>query len=265
MSSPRINTRPMWGSLANFLKFCPSYDWLNNKARQYALTLSLRYRGDCETFPDNGGETQFTILDCAERLRFDEEGCTYWWIVHDKDKYTGVDAPTPEEVGKLKPAHIHIVLDFHREVRAYKVLRLVCRYFGTNPRQLENPAEFPDLPVFVSEEVDGVEFLQLNPWLNIKPVNNLVGMLAYITHETKEAKEAGKFQYPHSSVISNDIETFESAIKLVAEGKAVLTPANLISIVRQCNRRVSAILTMIGVDNYNAYRNIIKDLIAEGV
>lgn len=262
---PRIKTRPAWVSLNKFLEVNPSFEWLNTKCQQFALTLSLRYRGDCETFPDNGGDTQFTILDCAERLGFDEEGCSYWWIVHDKDKYTGKDAPSPEDVGKLKPAHVHLVLDFHREVRAYKVLRLVCRFFGSNPRQLENPAEFPDLPVFVSENIEGVEFLGLNPWLNIKPVNNLTPALAYLTHETPEAKEAGKFQYPHMSVISNDPDTFDSAVKLVNQGKSVLTPANLIAIVRACDRKPSRILTLLGLKAYNAYRNIIKDLIVEGM
>lgn len=234
-------------------------EWLNSKCQQYALTLSCFYRGERDTYGENG--TTFDRIKIIERLRLlDYEGCTYWHILHDEDKYTKEDAPTPEEVGRLKPAHFHLVIDFHREVRAYTCLRLVCRLFGLNPDQNENPAESPDLPVFVELED---ERIVLNPWLSIKPLRNLVGMLAYIVHETKEAREAGKILYPHIRVCTNDMETFESACTLASLGIEHITASNLISLVRVCDYKTNRILTMLGIKGYLSYRMIIRDLIQE--
>lgn len=265
MEHPRLDkkTYSVWPSLNEVLNATPAYDWLNNKCQQYALTLSLSYTAEGDTF---GEAVNFSVFDIAERIRnLDNDNCSYWYIVHDMDKYTDGDAPDKEQVGKLKPAHIHLVVDFHRELRAYSVLRKICRLFGSNPDMNENPAEYPDLPVFVAEDVQGVQMVRLNPWLNIKPVKNLTPTLAYLTHETPEAEKAGKMKYPHLSVISNDKDTFECAVQLVKQGQIVLTPANLISIVRQCNYSCSKVLLMLGVERYQLYRMIIRDLIQERV
>lgn len=250
-----IELSPSWVSCGEFIEEKPIFEWLSSKCQQYALTLSCFYRGDNETYGRNG--KTFDWLTIVERLRLlDYEGCTYWYILHDEDKYTSEDAPSPEEIGRLKPAHIHLVVDFHREVRAYTAMRLICRLFGENPEQNQNPAECPDMPVFV---FDGGEDI-LNPWLNIKPLRNLMGMLPYIVHETREAKDAGKTHYNHNRVVSNDAETFESACTLNAEGILNLTPSNLIHLVRLCDYKTSKILNLLGIKDYLAMRMIIRDL-----
>lgn len=255
LETKRIDLSPSWVSCGEFIEDNPTFEWLSSKCQQYALTLSCFYRGENETYGPNG--KTFEWLTIVERLRLlDYEGCTYWYILHDEDKYIAEDAPSPEEVGRLKPAHVHLVVDFHREVRAYTAMRLICRLFGCNPDQNANPAEYPDLPVFVL----GDEGYRVNPWLNIKPLRNLVGMLAYIVHETRECKDKGKAHYLHNRVVSNDIETFESACTLNAQGIQNITPSNLIHLVRACDYKTSKILNLLGIKDYLSLRVIIRDL-----
>lgn len=259
LETKRIELSPSWVSCGEFVEENPTFEWLSSKCQQYALSLSCFYRGDNDTYGSHG--KTFDWLTIVERLRLlDYEGCTYWYILHDEDKYTAEDAPDPAEIGRLKPAHIHLVVDFHREVRAYTAMRLICRLFGQNPEQNQNPAECPDVPVFVERPLSYGEENILNPWLNIKPLRNLVGMLAYIVHETRECKEKGKTHYLHNRVVSNDIETFESACTLNAQGIQNITPSNLIHLVKICDYKTSKILNLLGINDYLSLRMIIRDL-----
>lgn len=239
------------------------FEWLEKKCQVFALTLPCLYNAESQTFHEEG--TIFDQYEIMFRLvHLEDLGRPYWYIVHCDDRYTEKDAPSPDLIGRLKPAHIHIVVDFQREIRASSVLAYFRRWFGTDPDgNMCNPAEYPDIPLFVHEWTDGVPTLKVNPWLSIKPVQNMTGALAYLCHRTPQAKEDGKFVYPVANVQTNDRDMLEGAIRLCEEGRTAITASNLLHFVEVCDGSCSKLVSLLGLKAYQSFRPVIKDLVDE--
>lgn len=177
-------------------------------------------------------------FDCL----FSSMGCRIWYIVHDKDEYEG----------KLKVAHVHFVIDFHRKRRWNVAFREICECFGF-PHEVD-AYELDGSPIM--DEESGKQVRKLNPWLTMSACCSPIGAIRYLVH----ADDKDKHQYPFTDIVTND-SAMAKMCMLCESGS--LTSDVLASLVWECRANTRAIMCLMGLEYFQKYNAVIKMLISQ--
>lgn len=127
--------------------------------------------------------------------------------------------------GVLKRAHLHIVLTSSKLKRAKQVLYIISDLFLCDDENIQ-----------------------------IQECLDLVSSVQYLTHKNND----DKYRYMGEDIITNDFELFKTLYD-TDNTKRVITTEILFSLI-DSGMTLREIIAYIGIGNYLAYRNVIKDL-----
>lgn len=127
--------------------------------------------------------------------------------------------------GELKREHLHIVISFNERKRAKQLLNLLCEMFLTN-----------------------------NENVQISDCISYAGSVQYLTHKNDESK----YQYSYDEIMTNDLDMLNHLYNMRVE--ALQVDENLLFELTDKPYTIKQIIKTIGLANYMAYRNVIKDL-----
>lgn len=126
------------------------------------------------------GETLIDINSIDATLLSYKRVYSYAWIVHDKDNFVQEDKVkgncTPEQVGTIKPAHVHILMKFKDKAEP---LKNVAKAFGFEEK---------------------MNFVKAKGGDNRGKGDAYIDCCIYLTHEDEKQQRLGKHLYPDDEV-----------------------------------------------------------------
>lgn len=142
--------------------------------------------------------------------------------------YAIVHDKDSKSTGELKRKHLHIVISFNERKRAKQLLNLLCELFLTNTENIQ-----------------------------ISDCISYAGSVQYLTHKNDESK----YQYQYSEIITNDDDMLKRLYNQRIE--CLQVDENLLFELIDNRYSIRQIIETIGLPNYMAYRNVIRDLIID--